>query len=185
MRRRLLIVFLCCALLVSCGFRTTTVFRGFTDAGEPYRLYNLRIDRWGERRFSGLLALQRKTGGLCYALLDASGITLLEAEIASGGEQEILQGKTQITETKLPVYLGTALYRVFGLDPEEYPCSFNGVLRFCLDSSPSGGWSKRAEMLPFTVWSAHGGGDGDRENGAIVYEQPWGGVKITLEQVER
>ena len=180
---RPVIILLCGLLLVSCSFRTTTVFRGFTDSSQPFKLYNLRIDRWSERRFSGLLALQRQTGGLYYALLDASGVTLLEAEISCDGKRKLLKGQAQIKKTGLPDYLGTAIYRVFGLDPEEYPCSYNGVLRFCLDSLPAGGWTKSAELWPFIIWTATRKGKGDREKRTIVYEQPWGGVKITLEQV--
>ena len=185
MLQRQVVVFLCCLLLASCAFRTTTVFRGFAGGEASYTLYNLQIERWGERRFSGLLALQRKTGGLCYALLDASGVSLIEADIDWTGLQRILQGQPQLMKTGVPDYLGTAIYRVFGLDPEEYPCSWNGVLRFCFDSSPADGWSKKAEALPFTVWQAHGSNGTNGKKPTIVYEQPWGGVKIIMKQVER
>ena len=183
--KKTVLAIICCMLLVSCGYPTRTVYRDLFQEDASFTLYNIRIHRWEGLRFSGLLALQIKADGVSYALLDPSGITLLEAEIGADGEHKLLQAKGEMQTSALPEYLSTSFYRIFGVDPEEYPCSRDGLITFCLKTSKETGWVKEVLAGPFTVWQAKGGMAGDTGEPELVYEQPWGGVHITLKKLNR
>jgi hypothetical protein len=63
-----------CLLLCGCSLPLRTAVEGADENAKANgRLLNIRIERWGEVRFSGLLALRPEGQGLYYALLDATG----------------------------------------------------------------------------------------------------------------
>ena len=174
----------CCLMVVSCSYPAITVYRGLEQENESFNLLNIRIQRWEKLKFSGLLALQRKGDKLFYAVLDSSGITLMEAEIGAGGEHNLLDAKKEMKASELPQYLSTALYRTFGLDPEDYPCSGDGLVTLCLKKK-DGRWRKEATAGPFTLWMAEGVDPEGDEVVETIYQQPWSGVQISFKRLNR
>ncbi len=137
-------------------------------------LYALQLQRWGETRFSGILAVQRAPGTLRYALLDASGVKLLEARQNEGAGQEVLHVKAVVADSGLPGFLGTALERLFWLRAWCPPCSGPWWRRLCREAG--GGTSGRFGPLP--LWRVeHPAGE---VAGELTYSQPWIGMRLTL-----
>lgn len=146
------------------------------------QLYNIRIERWGSVRFSGLLVVKNRQDGLYYGLLDASGVKLVEAEVYTSGEHRLLHAKMGIKDTRLPEYLSTSLQRIYLLEPAQFPCSSSFLLRFCreLSESDDGGMLTSLHAGPITLWEVQTGNEGER--GAItLYSHPWLGVRVYLE----
>ena len=185
---RMIQVFLigCCMLLSSCSLPDYSHrSMGEIEQQSAGHLYNIRIERWGSVRFSGLLVVKKRQTGLYYAMLDPSGVKLVEAEVDASGEHRLLHAKMGIKDTQLPKYLSTSLQRISLLEPAQLPCSSTFLLKFCRERSDgdNGGLLKYLQAGPITIWEVETGNQGDR--GAItLYSQPWLGVRIYLEDFQ-
>lgn len=169
------------ALLVFTGCASSPPLRvlplGQEDHAEK-RLVALRIERWGEVRFSGLLAMQIGEARLQYALLDASGVKLLEARADAVGETQVLHAKGALREAGLATFLGEALARIFVQEPQERPCTGDWWHRLCRESVRL----KTGHLGPLPLWRAD---FSDHPTGprTITYLQPWLGVRLVLRPV--
>jgi hypothetical protein len=142
------------------------------------RLFNLRIERWGEIRFSGLLALQQGGGEVHYALLDASGVKLLQARVNGAGESQVLHAKGALKDSSLAPFLGEALARIFLQEPKEVPCDGRWWQRLCRqDEAMKSGYFGPLLLWRADVPSTPGGAE------TISYHQPWLGVGLVLRPV--
>lgn len=183
MRMLLVLLIVCCMLLSACSLpQYTHRNMGEIEPQSAGKLYNIRIERWGSLRFSGLLVVKKRQAGLYYAMLDASGVKLVEAEVDTSGEHRLLHAKMGLKDSQLPEYLSTSLQRVYLLEPATVPCSSTLLLNFCRERSDGdeGRLLKYLQAGPVTLWEVQIGNKGDR--GTItLYSQPWLGVRIYLE----
>jgi hypothetical protein len=176
----------CCLLLSACSLPDYSHrSMGEIDQQSSGHLYNIRIERWGSVRFSGLLVVKKRQAGLYYAMLDASGVKLVEAEVDASGEHRLLHAKMGIKDTQLPEYLSNSLKRISLLEPAQFPCSSTFLLKFCREKSgdENGVLLKYLQAGPVTLWQVETGNKGDR--GAItLYSEPWLGIRIYLEDFQ-
>lgn len=174
-----------CLLLTSCGLSPAVSTIDTIDRDQPAgiggRLLNIRIERWGTVRFSGLLGLKELAGGVYYVLLDATGIKLLEVEVARDGGHKVLQVSGPVKKTELAPFLSEALARIYLQEPGpgQEPCVGSWFYRLCRAESKDQSWGKYGQAGPFKVWQVSGHSPGNDE-ATVVYRQPWLGVSITL-----
>lgn len=177
-----------CLLLSSCGLPRTAVRD--EPAGQDKgagRLLNIRVERWDTLRFSGLLGLQEKERGLYYVLLDATGVKLLEAEVAGDGRHNPLRVSGPLKKSDFAPFLSEALARIYLQEPDELPCAGSWFYRLCRQESGDNGWEKYGQAGPFTVWQVSADGNrGTRgpDDESVLYRQPWLGVKISIERAD-
>lgn len=179
-RQRLLLLMLFgVCTLAGCAPPSSTLQSLPEQAGKvESRLLNLRIERWGEIRFSGLLALQQGGGEVHYALLDASGVKLLQARVDASGESQVLHAKGALQESSLTPFLGEALARIFLQEPTEVPCSGQWWRRLCRQDEVI----KSGHLGPLLLWRAEVPGVLVGSE-TISYRQPWLGVGLVLRPV--
>ncbi|MEN8140719.1 MAG: hypothetical protein ABFR97_05780 [Thermodesulfobacteriota bacterium] len=151
-------------------------------SGQP-QLMNIRIERWGTTRFSGLIALQERGASLYYVLLDATGLKLMEALVNGDGTYALIRAHGALKETVLPELLSESLHKIYLLEPDRRPCSRNLLLALCQKEAEKNGWRKYAALGPLTLWSvASQGATPGRNWPTSSFSQPWIGVKIILTQ---
>lgn len=182
--KKLIGLFFCCILFSSCSL-PSGVYNNrdiFEEGKNTARLFNIRIMRWGDLRFSGLLALQYRQNGLYYIVLDATGVKLIEAEVASAGDHMLIRAVGPLKTSQLPNYLSTSLKRIYLLEPLQRPCSQEFLRSFCREPLPEHGWRKYMKSGPFTAWEVRKGGVRGEKKDSFVYSQPWIGMRIVLEE---
>ncbi|MBU1567274.1 MAG: hypothetical protein KJ630_16830 [Proteobacteria bacterium] len=177
-------VVLCCLCLFFCGcslpLRISPLIQD--ASGNPAaRLMNIRIERWGEPRFSGLLALRQEGNGLYYALLDATGVKLLEVVVAEDGGHRLIHAKGALKDSGLDGFLAEVLARTYLQEPATLPCAGTWLYRLCREEEAGKGWRKYGQAGPLEIWQV--GTDWEQGPGkaAVMYRQPWLGVRIFLE----
>ena len=173
---RLFVLF--CALLVTgCAPSPVPVTKEMFQ-GES-QLYQIRLSRWSEPRFSGLLALRTSDAGFYYALLDATGVTLLAARVSDGGDHHLLKAYGPFAESSLPGLLSQALFRVLIAQPAELPCNRHFLLRFCYDGDDAE-FTKKVTLGLATIWKV----EYDRERWQQArYTSPWIGFGLELQTI--
>jgi len=176
---------LCSALLLltSCSL-PQAVSTHMAENGrdkQPGRLLNIRIERWDTVRFSGLLGLREDAGGLVYVLLDATGVKLLQAEVAGNGSFTLLQESGPLNKSGLAPFLSEALARIYLQEPVRLPCTGSWFYRLCREDEV-GSSVKYGQAGPFTVWRVTGKDPAGAA--AVTYHQPWLGVKVKLERLK-
>jgi hypothetical protein len=147
------------------------------------RLLDIRIERWGEVRFSGLLALRPDGSGLYYALLDATGVKLLEAVTAEDSGYRLIHGKGALRESGLGEFLAEVLTRIYLQGPAVPPCSGSWLYRVCRDQEADGAWQKYGQAGFLEIWRAKSAPDQKSAIGAVIYRQPWLGIRIVLQSM--
>lgn len=182
MRQGLLCCFFC-LLLVGCSLPLRISVDNPDENGKsPARLLNIRIERWGEVRFSGLLALRQEGQGLYYALLDATGVKLLEVAVAGNGGHRVIHAKGALQDSGLDGFLAEVLTRTYLQEPATLPCTGTWLHQLCREEDVAGnGWRKYGQVGPLQIWQV--GTDPEQSPGsaAVIYRQPWLGVRIFLE----
>jgi hypothetical protein len=147
------------------------------------RLLHLRIERWDTLRFSGLLGLRGKGAELYYVLLDATGVKLIEAEVAGDESYKLLQVSGPMRQSDFAPFLSQALARIYLQEPDRLPCAGSWLYRICREGSAEGGSRKYGQAGPFEVWRVSSrAADRESEAAAVTYHQPWLGVRILLER---
>lgn len=175
----LLLVLFGVSTLAGCAPPSSTLRLSPEQAGkDENRLFTLRIERWGEVRFSGLLALRQGGGEVHYALLDASGVKLLQARVDAAGESRVLHAKGALKDSNLAPFLGEALARVFLQEPKEVPCAGRWWHRLCRRNE----YMKSGYFGPLPLWRAEVPG-APVGTETISYHQPWLGVGLVLRPV--
>lgn len=182
--RRIVLLFILLIFCSSCARQNVTShkmqmdFHGFDDV-----IKKIRIERWGELRFTGLLVLKEQETGAVFVVLDPTGITLLGGGIQVSGRQDSTPLKGPLKDTGIGEFLATALTRIFLLEPVEKPCSKRLLTRFCLDPEDSGKRTgKYMKIGPFTHWQVEQL-PAKSDDQMVVYTQPWFGMRIVLEEV--
>lgn len=186
---RLLILYSFLSLfLCSCSLPLASLRDGVELGGEKAKLLNIRIERWQELRFSGLLAVRQEQDGLYYMLLDATGVKLLEARVSNAGEHVLIHANGALKETGLDEFLSEALARIYLFWPEQLPCSGSWFHSFCYrDTAASvapSEWNKTVRLGPLKLWQVTGPKRGHGATAPVSYNQPWLGVDIVLQGVD-
>ncbi len=182
--KRLIVYILCCMMLGSCsvsgGIRTH--FKTVDEKGEA-KLYTIGVKLWGRDKFSGLLALRMQPRKLSYTMLDATGVKLIDAEVSSLGDQQVIFEAGPMKTSSFPEVLSVSLHRMFLMTPEQYPCSEKMFVSLCVHQTEKDILSKKMRVWPFTVWEMKGiEGDG---RAIFNYSQPWLGLEIYLKELNR
>ncbi len=148
-------------------------------------LQNIQITRWGETRFTGILALSEGEGGLHYALIDGTGVMLLQAFSDRQGNHETVAPRGPLAKEQLAGFLSEAIARIYLLEPEQAPCSRNVFATLCLQEVNETIKEKTARVAGLTIWKVETAVDTIAQNGNtaesyVRYNQPWLGVTIKL-----
>ncbi|WP_163335659.1 hypothetical protein [Desulfopila sp. IMCC35008] len=176
---RLMVMIVMLGILSGCAGIQIASETSRTSSGENIHLFaGIRIERWGKLRFSGILAVASKEERLVFALLDGTGVTLLEGPLPGEGEQPELSGV--LRDSDLAYYLAIAFSRIFLQEPPNEPCSRIFLQSLCLDTEGGRRMAKRFKVGPFTRWSVTYSDAGTTEE--IVYSEPWAGVRITINE---
>lgn len=185
MKTGLLLLYGCLGLLLaSCGTRQVVPLdMAGKDTGTG-RLLNISVQRWDTVRFSGLLGLRVNAAGLQYVLLDASGAKLLDVAVAGDGDHDLLRVSGPMKNTDFAPFLSEALARIYLQKPAGMGCEGSWFSKICREESEDYSLSTSGQAGPFTVWQStsrtrRGGSGADAD--AVVYRQPWLGVRIYLE----
>jgi len=182
--RRAIFCCLFCLVIAGCSLPSGTfVAPRLENDTSSARLMNIRIERWGEMRFSGLLALRRDGPGLYYALLDATGVKLLEAVTADDSGYRLIHGKGALRESGLGEFLAEVLTRIYLQEPAVQPCSGSWLYQVCRDEEAAGAWQKYGQAGFFEVWRAKSAPDQQSATGAVIYRQPWLGIRLVLQSI--
>ncbi|MDP3479562.1 MAG: hypothetical protein Q8R88_07305 [Desulfoprunum sp.] len=156
-----------------------TVLAPTADSSPAF--YTLTLKDTAKVRFNGLLGISAGKDGLHYILLDATGITLIEARIDIQGNvsQQRILGPLQ--KSGLPGYLAGALRRIFLEQPAPLPCEDHFLLTFCEERQPAGSGRKWLRTWPFTWWSLQYSDEAknSREQ-SLVYRQFMTGITLYL-----
>lgn len=169
--------------LTSCSMPVSKTDNGlhfFPD--ESSQLKNIVIYSFGVQRFTGLLGLIKKQDGLYYFLLDATGIKLLEVEVAADGAYIVKNGLKRLKEGSLPRILANSLLKMFHIEPAQHPCSTHFLQKLCREPLGEGTWIKYARTGFIPHWRVYYSMDTDPH---IIYTQPWIGLKITLAEIKQ
>lgn len=180
-----------CLILTSCSLPYTIPTHEMAGPDQRAgRLLSIRVERWDAVRFSGLLGLRVSTAGLYYVLLDATGVKLLEVEVAADGSHDLLRASGPLQNSDFAAFLSQALARIYLQEPDQMPCAGSWFYQICREESEDSGWRKYGQAGPFRVWqvspsqAGQAGRTSPNSSGAdaeaVVYRQPWLGVSISL-----
>lgn len=183
---------ICCAVglvLCACALPPTVTgpVAGAGFEGGAGRMLHLRVERWDTLRFSGLLGLRARGAGLYYVLLDATGVKLIEAEVAADGSHRLLRVSGPLQKSEFAPFLSEALARIYLQEPGHPPCAGSWLYRICREENGQGGTRKYGQAGPFEVWRVmrpaedQGGAAASGSEAAVIYHQPWLGVRIFLQ----
>lgn len=175
---------LLCFMCTACSLKVkhNKMMEVETRTGES-QLMNIRIERWGTTRFSGLIAMQERGNAIYYVLLDATGVKLMEALVKEDGNHELVRAHGALKDTRLPEFLSESLQKIYLIEPDTLPCSRTLLLSLCKEKSEDNQWHKYAQAGPFSLWLV----DYYAENHstkwpASSFSQPWTGVNVILTQ---
>lgn len=153
-------------------------------------LQQIKIERWGEEQFHGIIALKATQGGLHYALLDGTGVKLLQGWSDAQGEHDAVLPTGPLVSRGLAPFISEALARMLLLDPGEYPCSRIGFSSLCLESLETGAIVKTGYFTGVKIWQVEAQLNSALNNSTstdsyIEYNQPWLGVTIVLQNLAK
>lgn len=170
----------------SCSLPLTHIVEPIDLKGAPQaKLLNIRFERWSEPLFSGLLGIKRENNTLRYILLDGSGLTLARALVHPDGTYTELKAISKIKESGLPGYLAGALQKIYLLQPADRPCSQTFFFKLCVEKGPTNNL-KYMRAGPFTVFHIDYQNEKNTEGAStILFSQPWLGVKMTLQHLNK
>jgi hypothetical protein len=178
----------CCIglILTSCTLPHALLTPKMADKDKGAgRLLSIRVERWDTLRFSGLLGLREDVGGLHYVLLDATGVKLLEVEVAGDGSHNLLRVSGPLMKTDFAPFLSEALARIYLQLPTGIPCTGSWLYQVCREEMEDKGWNMYGQAGPFKVWLVSARRVNLNSSGvdaeSLVYRQPWLGVQIYLE----
>lgn len=151
------------------------------------KLQHIRIERWGDVKFNGILALRATNTGLHYALIDATGIKLLQAWSDAEGDHDAIKPTGPLAEKGLAPFLSEAIARIYLINPLTLPCSRAGFLSVCIIDD-NGLRKKTGSFAGIRYWDVKRGfNPGMTDSGAARidtrYSQPWLGVEIVLQDL--
>ena len=154
------------------------------------KLQQIKIERWGEEQFHGIIALKAAEGGLHYALLDGTGVKLLQGWSDARGEHDAVLPTGPLVSRGLAQFVSEALARMFLLEPGIYPCSRVGFSSLCLKTLETGAIVKAGYFTGVKIWQVEAQLNDPLHNSTatesyIEYNQPWLGVTIVLQNMTK
>ena len=177
MKRFVLLMML--VLLSGCAMPGHPPVMSVKETAESPLLWKVRMYRWGDAVFSGLLVTRKETGdAISYVLLDGTGIKLLQARVTADGEQVVTSVLPPLRNKRLPSFMASALSDIFLLEPDE-DCDRNWLLWLCREKNEEQ-VSKKAGAGPITFWSTHYIPEGENGGHEISFSMPWVGVRMVL-----
>ncbi|SDP49177.1 hypothetical protein SAMN05660330_02934 [Desulforhopalus singaporensis] len=180
---RLVTCIMVVVLLSGCGRPGLyTVSGSDRQARQAGLLANIIIEQWGRHRFSGLLAVQDKYDGLSFALLDATGVVLLQGAVVSDPEEGAGGLRGVMKKSRVGDFLTVMLRRIFLEEPVRRPCSRDMLSTFCAEVGREGNIVKYLKAGPFTLWEIKK--IKTKAGNTIVYGQPWLGVRVAIKEIE-
>lgn len=175
--------------LTGCSFSGTSLVSAPAPEKTIYqKLQHIQIKRWGEVKFDGILALQATTAGLHYALIDATGIKLLQAWSDVRGDHDAIKPTGPLAGKGIAPFLSEALARLYYITLQKLPCSRTGFLSVCIANDDNGKTIKTGSFAGITYWTVEGGINliqkkSDQAAVNTRYSQPWIGVEIILQDL--
>lgn len=173
--------------LSGCTLSSNSLVLAPMPEEEAYqKLQHIRIERWGDVKFTGILALRATNAGLHYALIDATGIKLLQAWSDAKGDHNAIKPIGPLAQKGLAPFLSEAIARMYLVNLLHLPCSRTGFLAVCITDEDNGLWKKTGSFAGITYWNVEGGLNSVENNSraaytGIRYSQPWLGVEIVLQ----
>ena len=184
--RRWCLLLLCLVFASGCSVPTVKNValdnRLIDDLPTIPSLMHVQIIRGDEQKFSGLIALKNIDQGVYFGLLDATGITLLEAKVFIGKPVEIIRAVGPVADSNLPGYLADTLRNIFLVEPESRPCAASGLMKLCHEDLLSGG-AKDLQFGPLTLWRFEEIQKTGDAKTIWNYSQPLFGVRIVFKQL--
>ena len=117
----------------------------FTD-----RLYQFRLERSGQTKLAGLLALKQQGDTMWGGLLDATGIPLLKLQVTEEGNHEIEYCSAAVCDTRLPEMIGKLINSIY-FTPPNNECPWYTVSCIC-EESVNDERIKWKKFGPFRSW---------------------------------
>ncbi len=143
--------------------------------------YTVTIKDPTQTRFTGLLGISANNHGLHYILLDATGITLLEARIDTRGNVQSKRVFGPLQKSRLPGFLAGALKRIFLEQPTPLPCEKQLLSTFCEERFTPESGRKWRQTGPFTWWSVEFSDTAlNNHRQSLVYAQFLSGITLYL-----
>ncbi|PHR30227.1 MAG: hypothetical protein COA36_02255 [Desulfotalea sp.] len=154
------------------------------------KLQQIRIERWGDVAFNGLLVIRAGDNGFYYALVDPMGVTLLQAWSDAGGDHNAVLPRGPLGKKGLAPFLSEALARIYLLEPDKLPCSRQGWSSVCVKDGGKTLRVKTGYKAGIAYWKVEEqldpGSKSATATGAYIrYNQPWLGVDIFLQQLPK
>lgn len=147
-------------------------------------LTNMRIERWGDSKYSGLLAIKQNCHGMHFVLLDATGVKLLEGDVDEQLSYTIQYARGNFSDSHLPKFLAVSVGRTFLQEPETLPCSGTGFSRLCKEQTGQLQWQRKLTTGLVTRWHVLDNFDSEGRWQSAEYAQPWLGVLISFSRIE-
>jgi hypothetical protein len=116
----------------------------------PDKLYQFRLERSGQTKLAGLLAIRHQADGVWGGLLDATGIPLVKLLVTPAGNNEIEYCAATVCDTKLPEVIGKLIHSIY-FRPADPECPWYTVSCVCAQSAGDKKvkWNKTG---PFRSW---------------------------------
>ncbi len=149
-------------------------------------LWEVRIHQWGKERFVGLLAMSSEDKGMRVALLDPTGIKLLEAEFDRAGSVRGMSALAAVENKGLPDFLTSSLQKIFYGSGEISSCSGGVFLRLCYEQTGDKETRKRSLFGPIPIWSVDYRffGTGYEEIQSAELHVPWYGISFIMSVIQ-
>lgn len=184
-RLSLLIIFVCSLSSCSLPALYNGALNNEQQSKSSSQIYTMRIERWDRLLFSGILGLKLQTNGFYYVVLDATGISLLEAQVFEDGSFKVLSGQPKVKESGLPSFLCKALARMYTIQLSELPCSTNGLTSVCKSGKVTQAiqektFKARVGLIP--LWRVDEKISLNGEKNSTEYYEPWLGLKVVSAQ---
>lgn len=145
-------------------------------------LYRFHLERAGETRLAGLLALNFHEDGIWCGLLDATGVPLIKMHVRPEGTTDIEYCAKAVSDTMLPEVLGKLVEYIYFTYPRD-ACSWYAFS--CICEEKEGEWQGRKwkRFGPFHYWEVRQQNPpGKDEN--IEVRMYFSSVKVTLARID-
>lgn len=155
MNQRFIVLMLVSATLMSTGCssnpKPSQIFDGKQSVKET--LWALHLRHKQQLRFEGILLVRHSPGDfLDFSLLDATGITLIEAQMDSTGEKNIRFSMAFLKKHDLPSLFLDSIYKIFIIQPSRTSCHWYRIPSLCSISNEKPNKGKRAMVGPVPLW---------------------------------
>ena len=151
------------------------------------KMQHIRIERWGEVKFNGILAIRGTKEGVHYALIDGTGVKLLQAWADARGDHKAIEPIGPLAQKGIAPFISEAIARIYLVEPSESPCSGQGFFSVCVIDEGNSLRKKTGTFAGITYWVVENELKPTHSNGSSAdkytqYSQPWLGVEIFLRE---